>query len=67
MSSPPSITSKPDPLCLQTVAQMLGVAYYYSDGLSATDIPADGYLGTGMGFRNLSNFDANPVFQTLLA
>lgn len=43
---------------------MLGVAQYYSHEL-ADFTPADGYLG--MGFRNLSNFDANPVFQTLLA
>ena len=43
---------------------MLGVAQYYSPMLSDAN-PADGYLG--MGFRNLSNFDANPVFQTLVA
>ncbi|TFK51920.1 acid protease [Heliocybe sulcata] len=45
--------------------QTLGAASQYSTGFSSSSFPADGLMG--MGFRSISDYNANPVFQTLVA
>lgn len=43
----------------------MGAASSYSDGLSPDAFPADGLMG--MGYESISEYGANPVFQTLVA
>ncbi|KZT25209.1 acid protease [Neolentinus lepideus HHB14362 ss-1] len=43
--------------------QTLGAAKQYSSGFSSSNFPADGLMG--MAFKSLSEYNANPVFQTL--
>ncbi|KZT25187.1 acid protease [Neolentinus lepideus HHB14362 ss-1] len=45
--------------------QRLGAANQYSNGFSSDNFPADGLLG--MGFRAISQYNANPVFQNLIS
>ena len=44
--------------------QRLGASLQYSSGFSPENFPADGLMG--MGFEQISDFGANPVFQTLV-
>ncbi|KAF7982811.1 hypothetical protein HWV62_25743 [Athelia sp. TMB] len=45
--------------------QTLGAAKQYSSGFESSQFPADGLLG--MGFKSISDYGANPTFQTLVA
>ncbi|KAH7906840.1 acid protease [Hygrophoropsis aurantiaca] len=50
---------------LTAVKQTLGAASTYSTGFEISSFPADGLMG--MGFPQISDFNANPFFQTLVA
>ncbi|KAH7919522.1 acid protease [Leucogyrophana mollusca] len=45
--------------------QTLGAANQYSTGFASSRFPADGLLG--LAFESISDYNANPVFQTLVA
>ncbi|EPQ56641.1 acid protease [Gloeophyllum trabeum ATCC 11539] len=45
--------------------QALGAADQYSTGFASDNFPADGLLG--MAFKSISEYNANPFFQTLVA
>ncbi|KAI0287673.1 acid protease [Russula brevipes] len=45
--------------------QTLGAATQYSSGFQSDQFLADGLMG--MGFQSISDFNASPVFQTLIA
>ncbi|KAG8805054.1 hypothetical protein FRC17_005752 [Serendipita sp. 399] len=49
---------------LTAKAQTLGAATHYSDGFSSANFPADGLMG--MGFQSISEYNAPPVFQSLV-
>ena len=50
---------------MQATKQTLGAAKTYSTGFSSDNFPADGLLG--MAFKSLSDYNANPLFQSLVA
>lgn len=50
---------------LTATKQTLGAAKTYSTGFESSNFPADGLMG--MGFKSISDYNANPVFQTLVA
>ncbi|KIM92347.1 hypothetical protein PILCRDRAFT_83534 [Piloderma croceum F 1598] len=50
---------------LTAKTQTLGAAKQYSSGFESSQFPADGLMG--MGFKSISEYNANPVFQTLVA
>ncbi|KAI0060071.1 acid protease [Artomyces pyxidatus] len=50
---------------LTATKQTLGAAKTYSEGFESSEFPADGLMG--MGFESISDYNANPVFQTLVA
>lgn len=50
---------------MQATKQTLGAAKTYSTGFSSDNFPADGLLG--MAFKSLSDYKANPLFQSLAA
>ncbi|EIM89716.1 acid protease [Stereum hirsutum FP-91666 SS1] len=50
---------------LSATNQTLGAASTYSTSFESTSFPADGLMG--MGFKSISDYGANPVFQTLVA
>ncbi|KAG8797102.1 hypothetical protein FRC20_005065, partial [Serendipita sp. 405] len=50
---------------LTAKSQTLGSATQYSDGFSSANFPADGLMG--MGFQSISEYNAPPVFQTLVS
>ncbi|TFY82104.1 hypothetical protein EWM64_g1904 [Hericium alpestre] len=50
---------------LTATKQTLGAAVVYSDGFNSDQFPPDGLLG--MGFKSISDYNANPLFQTLIA
>ncbi|KIJ14863.1 hypothetical protein PAXINDRAFT_78350, partial [Paxillus involutus ATCC 200175] len=45
--------------------QTLGAASQYSSGLAISQFPADGLMG--MAFQSISDYNASPVFQTLVS
>ncbi|KZT25193.1 acid protease [Neolentinus lepideus HHB14362 ss-1] len=45
--------------------QRLGAASTYSSGFSKDNFPADGLMG--MGYKSISEYDADPVFASLVA
>lgn len=49
----------------QAKKQTLGAAKQYSSGFESSQFPADGLMG--MGFKSISEYKADPVFQTLVA
>jgi hypothetical protein len=51
--------------CFQATQQTFGVAVQYSTGFQQSQFPPDGLMG--MGFKAISTFRANPVFQTLIS
>ncbi|KAI0318428.1 acid protease [Amylostereum chailletii] len=50
---------------IKVTKQTLGAAKTYSDGFSSEQFPADGLMG--MGFESISDYDANPPFQSMVA
>ncbi|THH26750.1 hypothetical protein EUX98_g7437 [Antrodiella citrinella] len=50
---------------LPATKQALGAANTYSDGFAKSNFPPDGLLG--MGFQTISQFNAPPFMQTLIA
>ncbi|ETW79235.1 aspartic peptidase [Heterobasidion irregulare TC 32-1] len=50
---------------LTATKQTLGAAKKYSTGFASDEFPADGLLG--MAFKSLSDYNANPLFQSLAA
>ncbi|TFY81195.1 hypothetical protein EWM64_g2816 [Hericium alpestre] len=50
---------------LTATGQTLGAAKTFSTGFSSDQFPADGLLG--MAFKSLSDYNANPLFQSLMA
>ena len=50
---------------LTATDQAVGAATQYSNGFALANFPPDGIMG--MGFPQISVFEANPVFQTLFA
>ncbi|KAI0043077.1 acid protease [Auriscalpium vulgare] len=50
---------------LTATGQTLGSAKTYSTGFESSQFPADGLLG--MAFESLSDYNANPLFQSLIA
>lgn len=50
---------------LKATSQRLGVAKQYSDGFESDEFPPDGLLG--MAFEQISDYNAPPVFQTLVS
>jgi cathepsin D len=50
---------------LTATNQTLGAATQYSAGFSSANFPADGLMG--MGFQSISEYNAPPVFQSLVA
>ncbi|KAI0040132.1 acid protease [Auriscalpium vulgare] len=50
---------------LTATGQTLGSAKTYSTGFESSEFPADGLLG--LAFESLSDYKANPLFQTLIA
>ncbi|KIJ60518.1 hypothetical protein HYDPIDRAFT_98543 [Hydnomerulius pinastri MD-312] len=50
---------------LTATTQTLGAAKQYSTGFQSSQFPADGLMG--MAFKSISDYNANPVFQTLVA
>ncbi|KAH7919101.1 acid protease [Leucogyrophana mollusca] len=50
---------------LTATTQTLGAATTYSDGFQSSNFPADGLMG--MGFESISVYNAEPVFQSLVA
>jgi len=49
---------------MDATSQTLGVASAYSTGFSSDNFSPDGLMG--MGFQSISNYNAPPVFQTLV-
>ncbi|KAI9453012.1 acid protease [Lactarius psammicola] len=49
----------------KATAQRLGAAKVYATGFQSDQFPADGLLG--MAYKSISNYRANPVFQTLVS
>ncbi|KAF8122505.1 Asp-domain-containing protein [Boletus edulis] len=45
--------------------QTLGAANTYSSGFESSQFPADGLMG--MGFQSISDYNASPVFQSLIS
>ena len=45
--------------------QTLGAATQYSSGFESSQFPADGLMG--MAFQSISDYNAPPVFQTLIS
>lgn len=52
-------------IILQATNQVLGAATTYSDSLALEYFPPDGLLG--MGFQAISQYNAPPLFQMLIA
>ncbi|KAI0061612.1 Asp-domain-containing protein [Artomyces pyxidatus] len=50
---------------LTATKQTLGAAKTYSEGFESSEFPADGLMG--MGFESISDYNANPLFQTLVS
>jgi cathepsin D len=50
---------------LTATKQTLGAAKQYSSGFESSNFPADGLMG--MGFQSISEYNAPPVFQSLVA
>ncbi|KAH9968219.1 acid protease [Russula dissimulans] len=50
---------------LSAKSQTLGAATEYSSGFSSSQFPADGLMG--MAFQSISNYNASPLFQTLIS
>lgn len=50
---------------LTATKQRLGAASKYSSGFESSEFPPDGLMG--MGFQEISDYDAPPVFQTLVS
>lgn len=50
---------------LTATKQTLGAATTYSTGFGSSNFPADGLMG--MAFKSISEYNANPVFQSLVA
>jgi cathepsin D len=50
---------------LTATGQTLGAATKYSTGFGSSQFPADGLMG--MGFQSISEYNAPPVFQSLVA
>lgn len=50
---------------LKATKQTLGAATQYSDGFSSTNFSPDGLMG--MGFQSISEYNAPPLFQSLVA
>ncbi|KAI0064928.1 acid protease [Artomyces pyxidatus] len=50
---------------LTATAQTVGAASTYSQGFESSQFPADGLMG--MGFQSISDYNAPPVFQTLIS
>ncbi|THH15734.1 hypothetical protein EW146_g4790 [Bondarzewia mesenterica] len=50
---------------LSAAKQTLGAAKTYSTGFESSNFPADGLMG--MAFESLSDYGANPFFQTIVA
>jgi cathepsin D len=50
---------------LTATNQTLGAATQYSQGFESSNFPADGLMG--MGFQSISEYNAPPVFQSLVA
>ncbi|KAH7922358.1 Asp-domain-containing protein [Leucogyrophana mollusca] len=50
---------------LKATKQTVGAATQYSSGFESKQFPADGLMG--MGFKSISVYNANPLFQTLVA
>ena len=50
---------------LTATKQTLGAATKYSTGFESTNFPADGLMG--MGFQSISEYNAPPLFQSLVA
>jgi cathepsin D len=50
---------------LTATNQTLGAATQYSSGFESANFPADGLMG--MGFQSISEYNAPPVFQSLVA
>ncbi|KAH7912668.1 aspartic peptidase domain-containing protein [Hygrophoropsis aurantiaca] len=49
---------------LKATGQTLGAAKEYSTGFEIKQFPADGLMG--MGYKSISDYNADPVFQTLV-
>lgn len=49
----------------QVTKQTLGAAKTYSTGFGSDQFPADGLMG--MGFKSISDYNANPPFQSMVA
>ncbi|KAI0058456.1 acid protease [Artomyces pyxidatus] len=50
---------------LTATKQTLGAAKTYSQGFESSEFPPDGLMG--MGFESISDYNANPPFQSLIA
>ncbi|KAF9221253.1 Asp-domain-containing protein [Gyrodon lividus] len=50
---------------LTATSQTLGAASEYSSGFESSQFPADGLMG--MAFQSLSDYNASPVFQSLVS
>ncbi|EIW85947.1 Asp-domain-containing protein [Coniophora puteana RWD-64-598 SS2] len=50
---------------LTATGQRLGAAKTYSSGFESSEFPADGLLG--MAFQSISDYNASPVFQSLVS
>ncbi|PVF94542.1 acid protease [Serendipita vermifera] len=50
---------------LKATKQTLGAATQYSSGFESSNFPADGLMG--MGFQSISEYNAPPVFQSLVS
>ncbi|KAF8480125.1 acid protease [Russula ochroleuca] len=50
---------------LTAKSQTLGAATQYSSGFMSSGFPADGLMG--LGFESISEYDAPPLFQTLIS
>lgn len=50
---------------LTATKQTLGAATQYSEGFESSNFPADGLMG--MGFQSISDYNAPPVFQSLVS
>ncbi|EIW86538.1 peptidase A1, partial [Coniophora puteana RWD-64-598 SS2] len=50
---------------LTVTGQTLGAAKTYSTGFESSQFPADGLMG--MAFQSISDYNASPVFQTLVS
>ncbi len=54
-----------DECICQATAQRFGAATTYSSGFQSGNFAADGLLG--MAYKSISNYNANPLFQTLVS